>query len=234
MGIVLTVLKPPHQPEPNLIAALPPEAGRVIDAEPRLVSPRYDMLLVTSRGLVVRDHVSGDYHGVPWAGFSLDAHLRRHSRHAVLTLWLDSRRPVELAINMGLASNIAAVAPVLRLHPDVAVDDVVLDDGAAAGGLVAPAPAQPPIPAPRAINLFNEAEGDTVMIENPEFDPLHPDAGQISRWTRSRQVLPVAAAVGFLIVAGVVGGLASMLVGGDENPVVGPAPVITSEAATFD
>ena len=126
MGIVLTVLEPPHHPEPAVVAALPPGAGRVIDSEPRLVSPRFDTLIVTSRGLIVRDHVTGDFQGVPWVNFSLEAHLRQHSRHAVLTLWLDNRRPLEVSITRRLALNIASIAPVLQLDPKATVDDVVI------------------------------------------------------------------------------------------------------------
>ena len=79
MGIVLSVLKPPHHPDKNLLDALPSGIGRVIDVEPRLVSPRFDTLLVTSRGLVVHDHRTGDFHGMPWAHFSVDDHLHHHS-----------------------------------------------------------------------------------------------------------------------------------------------------------
>jgi len=128
MGIVLTVLEPPHQPHPNLLAALPPGVGRVIDLEPRLVSPRYDTLLVTANGLVVRDPGTGGFHGVPWSNFSLEQHLRYHSRHAILTLWIEEHRPVELAIDRRLALNIAIAAPVLQQHPGAVIDNVVVAD----------------------------------------------------------------------------------------------------------
>jgi len=126
MGIVLTVLEPPHHPNSDFTASLPPGIGQLIDVCPRVVSPRFDALLVTTRGLVVRDPGSREFFGVPWSNFSLDDHLHQHSRHAVLSLWLGDKRPVEIAIDRRLALNIACVAPVLKSNPDVKIDDVVV------------------------------------------------------------------------------------------------------------
>ncbi|MDH3293779.1 MAG: hypothetical protein OER95_05610 [Acidimicrobiia bacterium] len=91
-----------------------------------MVSPRFDAILVTTRGLVVRDPGSREFFGVPWANFSPEDHLRFHSRHAVLTLWLYDNRPVDLAIDRRLADNIAAIAPVLKMNPEVTVDQVLV------------------------------------------------------------------------------------------------------------
>ncbi|MDH3300956.1 MAG: hypothetical protein OES24_10655 [Acidimicrobiia bacterium] len=230
MGIVLTVLEPPHLPEPNLVTALPPEVGRVIDAEPRLVSPRYDTLLVTTRGLVVRDHVSGDFSGIPWANFSLDAHLQQHSRHAILLLWLDERRPVEVAITRRLALNIASVAPVLKSNPTASVDDVVLADRLPdvydlrdSVRIDAPAPqtadrvdrVPPPKPPPPA---RRRVDGSLRRHSPP---PARP---------RPRRLLRLVAGAAVLVAAGVAGAVASIAINTADSLADGSAPMISSEA----
>ena len=231
MGIVLTVLEPPHHPEPKLVAALPPGTGRVIDVEPRLVSPRFDTLLVTSRGLVVRDHVSGQFHGVPWANFSLDAHLRQHNRHAVLTLWLNQRRPMELAITRRVALNIASVAPVLTRHPTEPVDDIVV-----AGpvpdtiDLREPAPARaittPPRPSDRVDGLRPPEPVPTPQRPTGAATP----AGQQPAQAQRRSAVRLMVGLAVLVVAGAVGGAASMMINGADTAADGSVPTITSEA----
>lgn len=229
MGIVLTVLEPPHRPEPNLVAALPPGIGRVIDLEPRLVSPRYDALLVTTRGLVVRDHVSGVFSGVPWANFSLDAHLRQHSRHAVLLLWLNERRPSEVAITRRLALNIAAVAPTLKRHPTIPVDDIVLADPPPSvvdlrdrAGIEAPVPQ----PADRTPGLPPPAPTRTVGDRGVEN--LAPPTGGRRRAPR------LLVGVSVLALAGAIGGLASIVINADNSSADGAVPTISSEAIEID
>ncbi len=82
--------------------------------------------MVTTRGLVVRDPGSHEFFGVPWSNFSVDDHLRQHSRHAMITLWINEKRPVELAIDRRVAVNIANIAPVLAANPSAIVDEVVV------------------------------------------------------------------------------------------------------------
>ncbi len=257
MGIVLTVLEPPHPPEPNLVAALPPGAGLVIDVEPRLVSPRYDKLIVTTRGLLVRNHVTGDFHGVPWANFSVDAHLRQHSRHATLLLWLNERRPMELAVTRRVALNIASVAPVLKRNPTAAVDDIVIVDPPPdvvdlrdrTGHATVRAPSFPaaPLPADRVDGL----PPPNVMLHGPPTtasaaDPtrgIGPDAVPATTnirpshhaWSRASSVLRrqsrrLIAGLAVLAVVGAAGGVAAIAVNGDDPPADGSPPTISSEA----
>lgn len=240
MGIVLTVLEPPHPPEPNLLRALPPGIGRVIDVESRLVSPRYDTLLVTTRGLVVRDHVSGDFSGIPWVNFSLDGHLRQHSRHAVLLLWLNERRPTEVAVTRRLALNIASVAPVLKLHPAVPVDDIVVAEAAPdvvdlrdRTTIDAPAPRQTdrvgglPPPNPTApVDVRRERDPDHRWERTADGGALPPGRRRLP----SRLLVGVAV----LVLAGAAGGLASIIVNADASPADGEVPVITSESVEID
>lgn len=226
MGIVLTVLEPPHLPEPNLVAALPPGIGRVIDLEPRLVSPRYDALLVTTRGLVVRDQVSGVFSGVPWANFSLETHLQLYSHHATLMLWLDERRPTEVAIARRLALNIASVAPTLKQHPTVPVDDVVqahppppVVDLRQRGGIAAPVPQ----PVDRTPGL-------------PPPDPVadRSDLDRAPSGVDRRQRSRLLVGVSVLVLAGAIGGLASIVINTDNSSAGGTVPTITSEAVEID
>ncbi len=232
MGIVLTVLEPPHPPEPNLTAALPPGTGRVIDVEPRLVSPRYDTLLVTTRGLVLRDHVSGDFHGVPWTNFSLHDHLHHHSHHATLILWLDERRPIEVAITRRLALNIASVAPVLTSDPTANVDDVVLADGRSDAIDLRRSP-EPRFSAPPPVERF-EGLPPPDPTPRPISSAPSPDTpasvGASGRFPGGRVLTGVAV----LVIAGAVGGLASIVVNGDGNSADGAVPQITSEAVEAD
>ncbi len=225
MGIVLTVLEPPHQPEPNLITALPPGIGRVIDVEPRLVSPRYDTLLVTTRGLVVRDHVSGDFCGIPWANFSLADHLRQHSRYAILLLWLSERRPIEVAVTRRLALNIASVAPVLKQYPTTPVDDVVLADPAAG---VVDLRDRPRIhaPAPRPADRVDALPPPKLTTPVRDHRPPSP--------RRPRRTSRLLASMAVLALAGALGGLASIVANTDGSPADGAVPMITSEAVEID
>lgn len=237
MGIVLTVLEPPHPPEPNLVAALPPGIGGIIDVESRLVSPRHDTLVVTTRGLVVRDHVSGEFHGVPWINFSAEDHLRQYSRHAILILWLNERRPLELAITRRLALNIAAVAPVLKQQPTVAVDEIVIAERSPeidlrdSPGLAA----APPLPIDRVGGLPPpdltspiRLGADPTVGRQPTSVDDPPQTGQ------NRQTRHLVTAAALLLVAGAVGGIASIVVNADESPAGGTAPVMTSEAVDID
>lgn len=224
MGIVLTVLEPPHQPEPNLMTALPPGVGRVIDVEPRVVSPRYDTLLVTTRGLIVRDHVSGDFSGVPWESFSVSDHLHQYNRHAILLLWLNERRPIEVAVTRRLALNIASVAPALKQHPTTPVDDVVL----AEPPRVIELGSRPTIdaPAPQPTDRF-------AAIPPPELaTPVGDHGGPSLGRRRPSSRLLVGAAV--LVLAGALGGLASIIFNTDGSPAGGAVPMITSEAVAID
>ena len=207
MGIVLTVLDPPHQAHPNLITALPAGIGQIIDLDTRLVSPRYDALFLTANGLVVRDPGSGDFFGVPWANFSLADHLRIHNRHAVLTLWIEAHRPVELAIDRRLARNISAAAPILQRQPGVAIDQVVVNgNGFSSSGSIGSA-------------------YDTVLrpfVPNAGSEPsnlhaLHNVAQQAYTKRRRRQMAFTVLAVGMLLAAAAVGSFTSAYVNGSVD-----------------
>jgi len=240
MGIVLTVLEPPHPPEPSLLRALPPGIGRVIDVEPRLVSPRYDTLLVTTRGLVVRDHVSGDFSGVPWTNFSLDAHLRQRSRHAVLLLWLNERRPIEVAVTRRLALNIASVAPVLKLHPTLPVDDIVVAE-AAPDVVDLRDHVRIDAPAPRPTDRVGGIPRPYPMAPVNVRRDRNPDHGR-ERTTdrgapspgRRPQTSRLLVGVAVLVLAGAVGGVASIVVNTDGSPADGSVPMISSEPVEID
>ncbi len=127
---------------------------------------------MTSRGLVVRDHRTGGFHGMPWAHFSIDDHLRQHSRHAVLTMWIGERRPVELAITRRLALNIVSIAPVLQLHPDVVVDDVVVAEPVTA-------PAADPVTAPTADPVTAPTADPVIDLRSGQSDPVTIGVGSV-------------------------------------------------------
>ena len=255
MGIVLTVLSPPHPPEPNLLAALPAEVGRVVDVESRLVSPRYDTLLVTTQGLIVRDQRSGDFHGVTWTNFSVDSHLRRHIRHATVILWLNDQRPTELAITLRVADNIASIAPVLKQQPSATVDDIVvgrrspeiidLRQSSPVGTAPPPTPTDrvdgipPPISlspssVPQHIKRNQGNEHNERNHGNNQGTERNQGNERLSTLSERPRLPRLITGVAILVLAGTVGGVASLVINDGDGSTDGAVPVITSEAVDID